>query len=36
MKTQKWEELDVSLSDPILKTLKKLKFFNMTPVQVMF
>ncbi|XP_071572309.1 probable ATP-dependent RNA helicase DDX55 homolog [Temnothorax nylanderi] len=33
MKTQKWEELDVRLSDPILKTLKQLRFFNMTPVQ---
>lgn len=34
MKTQKWEELDVRLSDPILKTLEQLRFFNMTPVQV--
>ncbi|XP_071641918.1 probable ATP-dependent RNA helicase DDX55 homolog isoform X1 [Temnothorax longispinosus] len=33
MKTQKWEELDVRLSDPILQTLKELRFFNMTPVQ---
>ncbi|XP_012228216.1 probable ATP-dependent RNA helicase DDX55 homolog [Linepithema humile] len=33
MKTQKWEELDVRLSDPVLKTLKQLKYFNMTPVQ---
>ncbi|XP_012525582.1 probable ATP-dependent RNA helicase DDX55 homolog [Monomorium pharaonis] len=33
MKTQKWEELDVQLSNPVLKTLKRLKFFNMTPVQ---
>lgn len=33
MKTQKWEELDVQLSNPILKTLKQLKYFNMTPVQ---
>lgn len=34
MKTQKWEELDVRLSDPVLKTLKQLRFFNVTPVQV--
>jgi len=34
MKTQKWEELDVRLSEPILKMLKQLRFFNMTPVQV--
>lgn len=34
MKTQKWEELDVQLSDPVLKTLKQLKFLDMTPVQV--
>ncbi|XP_032673412.1 probable ATP-dependent RNA helicase DDX55 homolog [Odontomachus brunneus] len=33
MKTQAWEELDVRLSDSVLKTLKKLKFVNMTPVQ---
>ncbi|XP_077278134.1 putative ATP-dependent RNA helicase DDX55 homolog [Temnothorax americanus] len=33
MKTRKWEELDVRLSDPILKTLKQLRFFNVTPVQ---
>ncbi|XP_025987943.1 probable ATP-dependent RNA helicase DDX55 homolog [Solenopsis invicta] len=33
MKIQKWEDLDVRLSDPVLKTLKQLRFFNMTPVQ---
>ncbi|XP_018308906.1 ATP-dependent RNA helicase DDX55-like [Mycetomoellerius zeteki] len=33
MKTQKWEELDVGLSDSVLTTLKQLGFFNMTPVQ---
>ncbi|XP_011631658.1 ATP-dependent RNA helicase DDX55-like [Pogonomyrmex barbatus] len=33
MKTQKWEELNVQLSDSILKTLKQLRFFDMTPVQ---
>lgn len=34
MKSKKWEELDVRLSDPVLKTLKQLKFLDMTPVQV--
>ncbi|XP_012061748.1 PREDICTED: probable ATP-dependent RNA helicase DDX55 homolog [Atta cephalotes] len=34
MKTQKWEKLDVRLSDSVLETLKQLGFFNMTPVQV--
>jgi len=34
MKTEKWEELDVRLSDPVLKTLKQLRFLDMTPVQV--
>lgn len=34
MSTQKWEDLDVRLSDPVLKTLKQLRYFNMTPVQV--
>lgn len=34
MKTQKWEELDVRLSNPVLKTLKQLRFLDMTPVQV--
>lgn len=33
MKTQKWKELDVQLSNPVLKTLKQLKFLDMTPVQ---
>ncbi|XP_070171980.1 ATP-dependent RNA helicase DDX55-like [Polyergus mexicanus] len=33
MKTKKWEELDVRLSGPVLKTLKQLKFIDMTPVQ---
>ncbi|CAL1685626.1 unnamed protein product [Lasius platythorax] len=33
MKTQKWEELDVRLSNPVLKTLKQLRFLDMTPVQ---
>ncbi|XP_026824649.1 probable ATP-dependent RNA helicase DDX55 homolog isoform X2 [Ooceraea biroi] len=33
MEIRKWEELDVQLSNPVLKTLKQLKFFNMTPVQ---
>ncbi|XP_050464865.1 probable ATP-dependent RNA helicase DDX55 homolog [Cataglyphis hispanica] len=33
MKSKKWEELDVRLSDPVLKTLKQLKFLDMTPVQ---
>ncbi|XP_014229237.1 probable ATP-dependent RNA helicase DDX55 homolog [Trichogramma pretiosum] len=30
---QRWKELSVKLSDPVLKTLKKLKFHTMTPVQ---
>ncbi|XP_011064268.1 PREDICTED: ATP-dependent RNA helicase DDX55-like [Acromyrmex echinatior] len=34
MKTKKWEELDVRLSDSVLKTLRQLGFFNMTPVQI--
>ncbi|KAL6420125.1 hypothetical protein ACFW04_014080 [Cataglyphis niger] len=33
MKSKNWEELDVRLSDPVLKTLKQLKFLDMTPVQ---
>lgn len=33
MKTEKWEELDVRLSDPVLKTLRQLRFLDMTPVQ---
>ncbi|XP_020293253.1 probable ATP-dependent RNA helicase DDX55 homolog [Pseudomyrmex gracilis] len=36
MKTRKWEELkelNIWLSNPVLKTLKQLEFFEMTPVQ---
>ncbi|KYN03543.1 PREDICTED: probable ATP-dependent RNA helicase DDX55 homolog [Cyphomyrmex costatus] len=33
MKTQKWKELDVGLSDSILKTLEQLGFSYMTPIQ---
>jgi superfamily II DNA/RNA helicase len=36
MEKRKWEELDIQLSNPVLKTLKQLKFVNMTPVQVMY
>lgn len=34
MKTQKWNELEVPLSGPVLKTVEELKFSHMTPVQV--
>lgn len=33
MKPQKWVEMNVRLSDLVLKTLKRLKCFNPTPVQ---
>ncbi|XP_011874809.1 PREDICTED: probable ATP-dependent RNA helicase DDX55 homolog isoform X2 [Vollenhovia emeryi] len=33
MKTRRWEQLDVRLSDPVLRTLKQLRFFHTTPVQ---
>ncbi|XP_017879215.1 probable ATP-dependent RNA helicase DDX55 homolog [Ceratina calcarata] len=33
MKTQNWNELEVSLSNPVLKTIEELKFLYMTPVQ---
>ncbi|XP_012251648.2 probable ATP-dependent RNA helicase DDX55 homolog [Athalia rosae] len=33
MKTQKWQDLDVPLSKPVLNTLKKLNFSTMTPIQ---
>ncbi|KOC59272.1 ATP-dependent RNA helicase DDX55 [Habropoda laboriosa] len=33
MKTQNWTELEVSLSNSILKTIEELKFSHMTPVQ---
>ncbi|XP_043253012.1 probable ATP-dependent RNA helicase DDX55 homolog [Colletes gigas] len=33
MKTQKWKELEVPLSDSVLKTIEELKFSSMTPVQ---
>ncbi|XP_029031914.2 probable ATP-dependent RNA helicase DDX55 homolog [Osmia bicornis bicornis] len=33
MKTQKWNELEVPLSGPVLKTIEELKFSHMTPVQ---
>ena len=34
MKTDKWEDLEVKLSDSIMETIKELKFTTMTPVQV--
>lgn len=39
MKTRKWEvlkDLNIWLSNPVLKTLKQLEFFEMTPVQVIY
>ncbi|XP_053999654.1 probable ATP-dependent RNA helicase DDX55 homolog [Hylaeus anthracinus] len=33
MKTQNWKELEVPLSEPVLKTIEELNFLNMTPVQ---
>ncbi|XP_051172574.1 probable ATP-dependent RNA helicase DDX55 homolog [Leptopilina boulardi] len=33
MKARKWEELEVTLSDSVLKTLENLKFHTMTPIQ---
>ncbi|XP_076276597.1 putative ATP-dependent RNA helicase DDX55 homolog [Lasioglossum baleicum] len=33
MKTQNWNELEVPLSDPVLKTVEELKYPYMTPVQ---
>ncbi|KAG7199984.1 hypothetical protein KM043_014409 [Ampulex compressa] len=33
MKTGDWNKLDVALSDPVIKTIKALKFSRMTPVQ---
>ncbi|CAK9819765.1 Probable ATP-dependent RNA helicase DDX55 homolog [Anthophora plagiata] len=33
MKTQNWTELEVPLSNPVLKTIEELKFSHMTPVQ---
>ncbi|XP_033211829.1 probable ATP-dependent RNA helicase DDX55 homolog [Belonocnema kinseyi] len=33
MKARKWEELEVTLSEPVLKTLKNLNFHAMTPIQ---
>lgn len=34
MNTKNWKELEITLSDSILKTIEELKFFYMTPVQV--
>ena len=34
MKARKWEELEINLSDSVLKTLQKLEFQTMTPIQV--
>lgn len=34
MKTQNWKELELPLSDSVLKTIEKLNFPYMTPVQV--
>lgn len=36
MKTQNWKELEVCLSDSVLKTIEELKFPYMTPVQVKY
>ncbi|XP_043482204.1 probable ATP-dependent RNA helicase DDX55 homolog [Leptopilina heterotoma] len=33
MKARKWNELEVTLSDSVLKTLRNLKFHTMTPIQ---
>lgn len=33
MNTKNWKELEITLSDSILKTIEELKFFYMTPVQ---
>ncbi|XP_015592965.1 probable ATP-dependent RNA helicase DDX55 homolog [Cephus cinctus] len=33
MKSKKWEELDIPLSDAVLKTVKQLNFSSMTPIQ---
>ncbi|XP_012273718.1 probable ATP-dependent RNA helicase DDX55 homolog [Orussus abietinus] len=32
-KVTKWEDLEMPLSEPILKTLKELRFMSMTPIQ---
>ncbi|XP_017756350.1 PREDICTED: probable ATP-dependent RNA helicase DDX55 homolog [Eufriesea mexicana] len=33
MKTQNWKDLEIPLSDSVLKTIEELKFQSMTPVQ---
>lgn len=34
LQKRKWTDLEVKLCDPILTTLKKLKFLSATPIQV--